>query len=165
MGFPFYSYKLIFDDIETTSIVLPIDSTNVSKNGSVPYTLIAIDSRNRQAVTTGTVSVIEYTTPSVTNISSTRTNSDHTQFDEGTSGQFNFTYKIHPIKVNNVNKNSFTITLQMKDDSSSTSSWTNIGSWTQTNGYNATVTTFVDSRFLEDNAYSIHNGKSVFLCL
>lgn len=101
-------------------------TTNVIfSNGSVPYTITVTDSRGRTATKSGTVDILEYSTPSLTNLAVKRANSEY-EIDEndGIFGLFQFSYRVSPLN----NKNTVSFTIEYRDVDSD--SWISLNEWT-----------------------------------
>lgn len=96
----------------------------IQGSGSLTYTITVTDSRGRTATKSGSVSVVAYNPPSLTNVSANRANSSYA-IDEtgGTYALLHF--KVGFTSLSNKNVTSFYIQYR----ASGASSWTKINSW------------------------------------
>lgn len=105
---------------------LNIDTTEtIINSGDLPYTIVVTDSRGKTAAQTGTLTVIEYKIPIVTNLSAKRANSRY-EVDEndGVYALLGFTYSISTLN----NKNTPRFTAQYRKIGGA---WTTINTWSE----------------------------------
>ena len=96
----------------------------IQGSGNLSYTITVTDSRGRTATKTGTVSVVAYNPPSLTNVSAKRANSSYA-VDESSGTYALLHFKVGFTSLSNKNVTSFYIQYR----ASGTSSWTKINSW------------------------------------
>ena len=96
----------------------------IQGSGSLSYTITVTDSRGRTDTKSGSVSVVAYNPPSLTNVSAKRANSGYTV--DGSSGTYALLhFKVGFTSLSNKNVTSFYIQYR----ASGASSWTKINSW------------------------------------
>ena len=116
--------------IDEQTYISDVFTTRVIQgSGSLTYTITVIDSRGRTATKSGSINVVAYNPPSLTNVSAKRANSSYA-VDEvnGTYALLHFNVGFTPLS----NKND--AHFQIKYRVSGTSSWANIDSF-DNNGY------------------------------
>ena len=96
----------------------------IQSSGSIGYTITVTDSRGRSATKSGSVNVVAYYPPSLTNVSAKRANSGYT-VDESSGTYALLHFKVGFTSLSNKNVTSFYIQYR----TSGTSSWTKINSW------------------------------------
>lgn len=96
----------------------------VQGSGSISYTTTIYDSRGRSSQVSGNVTVYAYSSPSLTNVSAKRSNSNYV-VDEASGTYALLHFKVGFTSLSNKNVTSFFI--QYRE--SGTSSWTKINSW------------------------------------
>lgn len=96
----------------------------IQGSGSLSYTITVTDSRGRTATKSGSVSVVAYNPPSLTNVSAKRANSGYT-VDESSGTYALLHFKVGFTSLSNKNVTSFYIQYR----ASGASSWTKINSW------------------------------------
>lgn len=137
----------------------------IQSSGSLSYTITVTDSRGRTATKSGSVTVVAYNLPSLTNVSAKRANSSYA-VDEinGTYALLHF--KVGFTSLSNKNVTSFYIQYR----ASGASSWTEINSWANNytleqdykagNLFTSTTTTYeiafgVKDKFMSDYSWQI----------
>lgn len=105
---------------ETTQASQATMSQPVSASGNVPITGKVIDSRNRAGTLTKNAPVLAYAFPSITLIDITRCNADGSLNVIGTHARVRVRGRWTSLKVGNVEKNSGTLRLMTKLETSST---------------------------------------------
>lgn len=137
----------------------------IQSSGSLSYTITVTDSRGRTATKSGSVTVVAYNLPSLTNVSAKRANSSYA-VDEinGTYALLHF--KVGFTSLSNKNVTSFYIQYR----ASGASSWTKINSWANNytleqdykagNLFTSTTTTYeiafgVKDKFMSDYSWQI----------
>lgn len=100
------SYSLVLDGITYTS---SSGTTGALKNsGTLSYSAYVIDSRGRKSNTlTGTISVLDYTSPQITSFKVVRCDDEGNETNEGLHAKYTIDASISP--VNNKNDKSFMI--------------------------------------------------------
>ncbi len=96
----------------------------VKGSGSISYTTTIYDSRGRSSQVSGNITVSAYSSPSLTNVSAKRSNSNYV-VDEASGTYALLHFKVGFTSLNNKNATSFFIQYR----SSGASSWTKINSW------------------------------------
>lgn len=96
----------------------------VKGSGSISYTTTIYDSRGRSSQVSGKVTVSAYSSPSLTNVSAKRSNSNYV-VDEASGTYALLHFKVGFTSLSNKNVTSFYIQYR----ASGTSSWTKINSW------------------------------------
>ena len=96
----------------------------IQNSGTLTYTITVTDSRGRSATKSGSVNVVAYYPPSLTNVSAKRANSGYT-VDESSGTYALLHFKVGFTSLSNKNVTSFYIQYR----TSGTSSWTKINSW------------------------------------
>lgn len=115
----------------------------VNSSGSTSIKVTVTDSRGRKASSTKAVTIVDYATPSLWNISVNRAKSDGTIADDGICANITYAYSIS--SVNSKNAKSFKI-----EWSSDNSSWTTLLSESNYSADSSTTSTTVfdsDSKF------------------
>lgn len=124
----------------------------IQGSGNLSYTITVTDSRGRTATKTGTVSVVAYNPPSLTNVSAKRANSSYA-VDEvnGTFALLHFNIGFTPLS----NKNDAHFYIKYR--ASGTTTWAKINSWD--NNYTLTQDYKADNIFTSTTAtYEIAFG-------
>lgn len=137
----------------------------IQNSGTLSYTITVIDSRGRTATKSGSVSVVAYNPPSLTNVSAKRANSGYA-VDESSGTYALLHFKVGFTSLSNKNVTSFYIQYR----ASSASSWTKVNSWANNytleqdykagNLFTSTTTTYeiafgVKDKFMSDYSWQI----------
>ena len=96
----------------------------IQSSGSIGYTITVTDSRGRSATNSGSVNVVAYYPPSLTNVSAKRANSGYT-VDESSGTYALLHFKVGFTSLSNKNVTSFYIQYRTSGDTA----WTKINSW------------------------------------
>lgn len=96
----------------------------IQSSGSIGYTITVTDSRGRSATKSGSVNVVAYYPPSLTNVSAKRANSGYT-VDESSGTYALLHFKVGFTSLSNKNVTSFYIQYRTSGDTA----WTKINSW------------------------------------
>ena len=96
----------------------------IQSSGSIGYTITVTDSRGRSATKSGSVNVVAYYPPSLTNVSAKRANSGYT-VDESSGTYALLHFKVGFTSLSNKNVTSFYIQYRTSGDIA----WTKINSW------------------------------------
>ena len=99
-------------------------TSTIYASGTINYTTTVTDSRGRTASKSGSVTVVPYSRPSMTNISAKRANSSYA-IDEASGTYALLHFKVGFTSLSGKNVTSFYIQYRV----SGTSSWTKINSW------------------------------------
>lgn len=99
-------------------------TSTIYASGTINYTTTVTDSRGRTASKSGSVTVVPYSRPSMTNISAKRANSSYV-IDEASGTYALLHFKVGFTSLSGKNVTSFYIQYRV----SGTSSWTKINSW------------------------------------
>lgn len=137
----------------------------IQNSGTLTYTITVTDSRGRTATKSGSVSVVAYNPPSLTNVSAKRANSGYA-VDESSGTYALLHFKVGFTSLSNKNVTSFYIQYR----ASGASSWTKINSWANNytleqdykagNLFTSTTTTYeiafgVKDKFMSDYSWQI----------
>ena len=137
----------------------------IQNSGTLSYTITVTDSRGRTATKSGSVNVVAYNPPSLTNVSAKRANSGYT-VDESSGTYALLHFKVGFTSLSNKNVTSFYIQYR----ASGASSWTKINSWANNytleqdykagNLFTSTTTTYeiafgVKDKFMSDYSWQI----------
>ena len=137
----------------------------IQNSGTLTYTITVTDSRGRTATKSGSVSVVAYSPPSLTNVSAKRANSGYA-VDESSGTYALLHFKVGFTSLSNKNVTSFYIQYR----ASGASSWTKINSWANNytleqdykagNLFTSTTTTYeiafgVKDKFMSDYSWQI----------
>lgn len=137
----------------------------IQNSGTLSYTITVIDSRGRTATKSGSVSVVAYNPPSLTNVSAKRANSGYA-VDESSGTYALLHFKVGFTSLSNKNVTSFYIQYR----ASGASSWTKVNSWANNytleqdykagNLFTSTTTTYeiafgVKDKFMSDYSWQI----------
>lgn len=137
----------------------------IQDSGTLTYTITVTDSRGRTATKSGSVTVVAYSPPSLTNVSAKRANSSYA-VDESSGTYALLHFKVGFTSLSNKNVTSFYIQYR----ASGATSWTKINSWannyTLNQDYKAgnlltsTTTTYeiafgVKDKFMSDYSWQI----------
>ena len=137
----------------------------IQNSGTLSYTITVTDSRGRTATKSGSVTVVAYNPPSLTNVSAKRANSGYA-VDESSGTYALLHFKVGFTSLSNKNVTSFYIQYR----ASGASSWTKINSWANNytleqdykagNLFTSTTTTYeiafgVKDKFMSDYSWQI----------
>lgn len=137
----------------------------IQNSGTLSYTITVTDSRGRTATKSGSVNVVAYNPPSLTNVSAKRANSSYA-VDESSGTYALLHFKVGFTSLSNKNVTSFYIQYR----ASGASSWTKINSWANNytlnqdykagNLFTSTTTTYeiafgVKDSFMSDYSWQI----------
>lgn len=137
----------------------------IQNSGTLTYTITVTDSRGRTATKSGSVYVVTYNPPSLTNVSAKRANSSYA-VDESSGTYALLHFKVGFTSLSNENVTSFYIQYR----ASGASSWTKINSWANNytleqdykadNLFTSTTTTYeiafgVKDKFMSDYSWQI----------
>lgn len=141
-------------------------TTQATQNsGTLSYTITVTDSRGRTATKSGSINVVAYNPPSLTNVSAKRANSSYA-VDESSGTYALLHFKVGFTSLSNKNVTSFYIQYR----ASGASSWTKINSWANNytleqdykagNLFTSTTTTYeiafgVKDKFMSDYSWQI----------
>lgn len=117
----------------------------IQNSGTLSYTITVTDSRGRTATKSGSVNVVAYNPPSLTNVSAKRANSSYV-IDESSGTYALLHFKVGFTSLSNKNVTSFYIQYR----ASGASSWTKINSWA--NNYTLNQDYKADNRFTSTTA-------------
>ena len=137
----------------------------IQNSGTLSYTITVTDSRGRTATKSGSINVVAYNSPSLTNVSAKRANSGYAVNESsGTYALLHF--KVGFTSLSNKNVTSFYIQYR----ASGATSWTKINSWANNytlnqdykagNLFTSTTTTYeiafgVKDKFMSDYSWQI----------
>ena len=137
----------------------------IQNSGTVSYTITVTDSRGRTATKSGSINVVAYNPPSLTNVSAKRANSGYA-VDESSG-----TYALLHFKVGFTSlSNKILTSIYIQFRASGASSWTKINSWANNytleqdykagNLFTSTTTTYeiafgVKDKFMSDYSWQI----------
>ena len=137
------NYKITINGATYTNSTF---TTGVLKtSGSNSYSVTVTDKRGRTASTSGTFTVTAYTSPTISNFSVVRCNSNGTENNEGAYAKVNATATITSLS----SKNTKTFVLQYKLNNTST--WTTLETYTA--AYTYTITNKIIPNISVDNPY------------
>lgn len=137
----------------------------IQNSGTLSYTITVTDSRGRTATKSGSINVVAYNPPSLTNVSAKRANSGYA-VDESSGTYALLHFKVGFTSLSNKNVTSFYIQYR----ASGASSWTKINSWDNNytleqdykadNLFTSTTTTYeiafgVKDKFMSDYSWQI----------
>lgn len=137
----------------------------IQNSGTLTYTITVTDSRGRTATKSGSINVVAYNPPSLTNVSAKRANSGYA-VDESSGTYALLHFKVGFTSLSNKNVTSFHIQYR----ASGASSWTKINSWANNytleqdykagNLFTSTTTTYeiafgVKDKFMSDYSWQI----------
>lgn len=137
----------------------------IQNSGTLSYTITVTDSRGRTATKSGSVNVVAYNPPSLTNVSAKRANSSYA-VDESSGTYALLHFKVGFTGLSNKNVTSFYIQYR----ASGATSWTKINSWANNytleqdykagNLFTSTTTTYeiafgVKDKFMSDYSWQI----------
>lgn len=138
----------------------------IQNSGTLSYTITVTDSRGRTATKSGSVNVVAYNPPSLTNVSAKRANSSYA-VDESSGTYALLHFKVGFTSLSNKNVTSFYIQYR----ASGATSWTKINSWANNytlnqdykagNLFTSTTTTYeiafgVKDKFMSDYSWQIY---------
>lgn len=138
----------------------------IQNSGTLTYTITVTDSRGRSATKSGSITVVAYNPPSLTNVSAKRANSGYA-VDESSGTYALLHFKVGFTSLSNKNVTSFYIQYR----ASGASSWTKINSWANNytlnqdykagNLFTSTTTTYevafgVKDKFMSDYSWQIY---------
>lgn len=137
----------------------------IQNSGMLSYTITVTDSRGRTATKSGSINVVAYNPPSLTNVSAKRANSSYA-IDESSGTYALLHFKVGFTSLSNKNVTSFYIQYR----ASGASSWNKINSWANNytlnqdykadNLFTSTTTTYevafgVKDKFMSDYSWQI----------
>lgn len=137
----------------------------IQNSGTLTYTITVTDSRGRTATKSGSINVVAYSPPSLTNVSAKRANSSYA-VDESSGTYALLHFKVGFTSLSNKNVTSFYIQYR----ASGASSWNKINSWANNytlnqdykagNLFTSTTTTYeiafgVKDKFMSDYSWQI----------
>ena len=137
----------------------------IQNSGTLSYTIKVTDSRGRTATKSGSINVVAYNPPSLTNVSAKRANSGYA-VDESSGTYALLHFKVGFTSLSNKNVTSFYIQYR----ASGASSWTKINSWANNytleqdykagNLFTSTTSTYeiafgVKDKFMSDYSWQI----------
>ena len=137
----------------------------IQNSGTLSYTITVTDSRGRTATKSGSITVVAYNPPSLTNVSAKRANSSYA-VDESSGTYALLHFKVGFTSLSNKNVTSFYIQYR----ASGASSWNKINSWANNytleqdykagNLFTSTTTTYeiafgVKDKFMSDYSWQI----------
>lgn len=137
----------------------------IQNSGTLTYTITVTDSRGRTATKSGSITVVAYSPPSLTNVSAKRANSGYA-VDESSGTYALLHFKVGFTSLSNKNVTSFYIQYR----TSGATSWTKINSWDNNytleqdykagNLFTSTTTTYeiafdVKDKFMSDYSWQI----------
>lgn len=137
----------------------------IQNSSTLSYTITVTDSRGRAATKSGSINVVAYNSPSLTNVSAKRANSGYA-VDESSGTYALLHFKVGFTSLSNKNVTSFYIQYR----ASGASSWTKINSWANNytleqdykagNLFTSTTTTYeiafgVKDKFMSDYSWQI----------
>ena len=137
----------------------------IQNSGTLSYTITVTDSRGRTATKSGSINVVAYNPPSLTNVSAKRANSGYA-VDESSGTYALLHFKVGFTSLSNKNVTSFYIQYR----ASGATSWTKINSWANNytleqdykagNLFTSTTTTYeiafgVKDKFMSDYSWQI----------
>ena len=137
----------------------------IQNSGTLSYTITVTDSRGRTATKSGSINVVAYNPPSLTNVSAKRANSSYA-VDESSGTYALLHFKVGFTSLSNKNVTSFYIQYR----ASGATSWTKINSWANNytleqdykadNLFTSTTTTYeiafgVKDKFMSDYSWQI----------
>lgn len=137
----------------------------IQNSGTLSYTITVTDSRGRTATKSGSINVVAYNPPSLTNVSAKRANSSYA-VDESSGTYALLHFKVGFTSLSNKNVTSFYIQYR----ASGATSWTKINSWANNytleqdykagNLFTSTTSTYeiafgVKDKFMSDYSWQI----------
>ena len=119
------SYLSKISDFSTTYNTNPFTTQALTIAGSRTVTYRATDSRGLYKESTQNITVVDYTTPSISSAKVERCNSDGTLNESGTYGKVTVTYAVSPLNNGSENKNTKMLTVKKGSGTAQTITTTN----------------------------------------
>ena len=138
-------YVSSISGFSTSYYTNPFTTVALTVAGSRTITYSATDSRGLTKTSTQAITVVDYTTPSISSAKVERCNSDGTLNESGTYGKVTVTYSVSPLNNGSENKNTKTLTVKKDSDTAQTITTTN---------YSGTVSQVFPFSLTENSTYT-----------